>query len=117
MRLSELRGVLNVLEYYSQRKGNVDPIIELYNIDDVEGNASQTINLEAIHNDPEGQVTKDGTIQLPMKEIVTRGYVIVYGTAKGEDCIIIQAESKAHAETLFRKHFSTYTLKTVSAEI
>ncbi|EBS4516645.1 hypothetical protein DQT32_04450 [Salmonella enterica subsp. enterica serovar Braenderup] len=114
VRLSELRGVLFQLEQLAHKKGVLDPIVELFYQN---GSTEELdIDLAAINADPEGQLTKGGAIHLPLKEIVTRGYVIVYGTDKGEDCIVIQATDKREAEYLFGKHFN-YEVKMVSEQI
>jgi len=108
MRLSELKGVLFQLEQIAHKRGNIDPIVELFNDE-----LYVEVDLQAIANDPEGQLLRNGTIHLPTKEIVRRGFAITYGTDRGEDSIIIDAESKAQAEQLFKKHFSSYELKLV----
>lgn len=117
MRLSELRGVITSLEYIAVQRGNVDPVVELFHIVDGE-NYSLTIDQEAINKDPEGQVTKGGAIHFPLKEIVTRGFIIVYFDRSNnrEGSIIIQAESNYNAESLFKKHFSTYEIRDISPE-
>lgn len=114
MRLSELKRVLFDLEVLAQKKCNFDPVVELFHQDGE--TVELNIDLEAIKNDPEGQLTQDGAIHLPLTEIINRGYVIVYGTDRGEDCITIQASCEAEAESIFLKHFSTYPLKTVTQE-
>lgn len=116
MRLSQLRSVLNVLEYYAQQKGNIDPLVELFSVD-IDADSILTIDLDAIHADPAGQITPGGSIHLPLKEQTTRGYVIVFGHDRGEDCIVMQATNKKEAEQMFLKYFSTYELKTISEEI
>lgn len=113
MRLSELKRVLGELEVLAQKKCNFDPVVELFHQD---GEIDFNIDLVAIKNDPEGQLTSKGSIHLPLKEIVKRGYFIVYGTDRGEDCITIQASCEAEAERIFLDYFSTYRLKTITQE-
>lgn len=117
MRLSELRGVLSTLERIANKRGNVDPIVELFHIVDGE-NYSLTINQEAISNDPEGQLTQAGSIHLPLKEKEVWGWVVTYFDVKNnkEGSIIMQAESGDKACELFRKHFSTYRQECVTQE-
>ena len=115
VRLSELRGVLYTLEQFAHKKGNFDPIVELFHQD---GNTVElNVDIKAINKDPEGQLTMHGSIHLPLKEIVTRGFIVTYINGNKEDCITIQAESRQDAMKLFAKHFCTYTLKCVSEEI
>lgn len=116
MRLSELRGILTVLEYQAHQKGNIDPLVELFSVE-LDGDVFLTVDINAIQADPAGQLTPGGSIHLPLKEITTRGYVVVYGDKGREDCIVIQATNKKEAEKLFLKHFSTYELKTINEEI
>lgn len=116
MRLSQLRSVLNVLEYYAQQQGNIDPLVELFSVE-LDADSILTIDLEAIHADPAGQLTPGGSIHLPLKEQVTRGYTIVYGCKGREDSIVMQASNIKDAEQMFLKLFSTYELKTISEEI
>ena len=115
MRLSELRGVLYTLEKFAHKKGNFDPLVELFHEDG--DTVELNVDLEAINADPEGQLTPGGAIHLPLKEIVTRGYVVTYADKDREDCIIIQANCKQEAAKIFTKHFCTYTLKCVSEEL
>lgn len=117
MRLSELRGVLSTLELLARERGNIDPIVELFHVVDGE-NYSLTIDQEAINKDPDGQLTKGGAIHLPLKEIVTRGFIVVYFDRRKnrEGSIIIQAESNYNAESLFKKHFSTYEIRDITPE-
>lgn len=116
MRLSQLRSVLNVLEYYAQRQGNIDPLVELFSVD-IDADSILTIDLEAIHADPEGQLTPGGSIHLPLKEQTTRGYVVVYGDKGREDSIVMQATNIKEAEQMFLKYFKNYELKTINEEI
>jgi hypothetical protein len=117
MRLSELRGVLSTLERIANKRGNIDPIVELFHVVDGE-NYSLTIDQEAINKDPEGQLTSGGSIHLPLSEIKTRGWIVTYFDIKNnrEGSIIMQAENGDQACDLFRKHFSTYRLECVTQE-
>lgn len=117
MRLSELRGVLFDLHSIAAERGNQDPIVELFHVVDGE-NYSLTINIEAINNDPRGQLTSRGSIHLPLKEKTVFGWVVTYFDVKNnlEGSIIMQADSGDHACELFRKHFSTYRLECVTQE-
>jgi len=101
MRLSEIRGVLFQLEQLAHKKGNIDPIVEFFKHD-----LYMEIDLQAIANDPEGQLLRSGTIHLPMVEIERWGYVVTFRTTRGEDCITIQAESKEQARRNFAQHFN-----------
>lgn len=117
MRLSELRGVLSTLERIANKRGKVDPMVELFHVVDGE-NYSLTIDQEAITKDPEGQLTSGGSIHLPLSEIKTRGWIVTYFDIKNnrEGSIIMQAENGDQACDLFRKHFSTYRLECVTQE-
>lgn len=114
MRLSELKRVLGELEVLAQKKCNFDPVIELF----YQSGETEEFNIDlvAIKNDPEGQLTSKGSIHLPLKEIVKRGYIIMYGTDRGEDCITIHASCESEAERIFLDYFSTYQLKTITQE-
>lgn len=116
MKLSELRKVLEDLHNISP---NIDPVVEMFYYT-TGAYYSLDVDIEAIYNDPEGQLTIDGSIHLPLKEITVRGYVIIYSDprrANRHDSIVIQAESVEHAKQLFNKHFSTYELINVVQEV
>lgn len=111
MRLSELRGVLFQLEQFAFKAGNADPIVELYN-----GDEYMQVDLNAISNDPSGNLLPRGTIHIPMVTIDRRGYAITYRTETGENSIIIQAESKQEAQKNFEKFFK-YEVLTIGEEV
>lgn len=117
MRLSELRGVLSTLERIANKRGKIDPMVELFHVVDGEA-ASLTIDQEAINNDPEGQLTSVGSIHLPLKEKKMWGWVVTYFDDKNnrEGSIIMQAEDGDTACYLFRKHFPSYRLECVTQE-
>lgn len=116
MRLSELRGVLNVLEYYARLAGNTDPLVEMFSVE-IDPDSILAVDLSSIHADPAGQITPGGSIHIPLKVQKARGYIVKYRTEIGEASIVIQAANAVDAKQIFAKHFINHTIMSVQEEL